>query len=437
MSNFQLLITNYNPLVLELSITALSHAGEGIGRHEGLAIFVPFALPGETVRVEIVEHKKRFARARLIEVVVPAPARVAPRCPHHFQLAPPEGFTSYTLSLACGGCQLQHLDYAGQLAFKQRTVVEQLTRIGGLTDPPVRPTVPSPAEYNYRNHVQFSLAGEARLGFWSADSRRVIAIRECHQIEPPLAELFHHVVIDPAQVPRLERVGLRAGAEGEMLVALGAEVEAPEVELDLSVDAALLRPDGTSLALSGRDYVIYDVRGRSFRVSAGSFFQVNTPVAERLVEVVLEALSQQGGEAVLDLYSGVGLFTAFVAPAAGRVVGVESFSPAVADAAVNLDEFDNVELYEAEVEDVLPGLEGPFDAVVLDPPRAGCSPESLDALLAAQVARIVYVSCDPATLARDARRLVSGGYTLAWAQPLDMFPQTYHVECVALFTRNI
>ncbi len=422
--------------MIELTITALSHAGEGIGRYGGLAVFVPFALPGETVQVEIVENKKRFARARLVEVLVPAPERRVPRCPHHFQLAPPEGFTSYRPSLACGGCQLQHLDYAAQRAFKQRTVIEQLSRVGGLADPPVRPTLPSPAEYNYRNHAQFSLAGEGRLGFWSADSRRVIAIRECHQIEPPLAELFLHIAADPAQVPALERVNLRAGAEGETLVVLEAGAEAPEVELDLSVDAALLREDGSALALAGRDYLIFEVRGRSFRVSAGSFFQVNTAMAQQLVDLVLEALALQQGEAVLDLYSGVGLFTAFLAPIAGRVVGVESFAPAVADAAVNLDEFDNVEIYEAAVEDVLPGLAGPFDAVLLDPPRAGCTPEGLDALLATQVARIVYVSCDPATLARDAKRLVAGGYTLSWAQPLDMFPQTYHVECVALFNRN-
>ncbi len=423
--------------MIELSITSLTHAGEGIGRHEGLAVFVPFALPGETVHVEIVEQKKRFARARLLEVLLPAPERLVPRCPHHFQLASPEGFDSSTLSTACGGCQLQHLDYAGQLAFKHHTVVEQLTRVGGLADPPVRPTLPSPVVFNYRNHAQFSLTSEGRLGFWSADSRRVVVIRECHQIEPPLAELFHHVAVEPAQVPELERVNLRAGADDETLVVLEASLEGPpEVELDMPVDAALLRPDGASLALAGRDDVLMEVRGRPFRVSAGSFFQVNTAMAEPLVDLVLEALSLAGGEAVLDLYCGVGLFTAFIAPVAGRVVGVESFAPAVADAAINLDEFENVEIYAAPVEAVLPRLEGAFDAVVLDPPRAGCTPEGLDALLAAQAARIVYVSCDPATLARDAKRLVAGGYTLAWAQPLDMFPQTYHVETVALFTRG-
>jgi 23S rRNA (uracil1939-C5)-methyltransferase len=136
---------------------------------------------------------------------------------------------------------------------------------------------------------------------------------------------------------------------------------------------------------------------------------------------------------VLDLYCGVGLFTAFLAPAAGRVVGVEAFEPAVDDAAVNLDEFDNVELYLAAVEDALPALAGPFDAALLDPPRAGCAPAALQALLAQRPARIVYVSCDPATLARDTRGLLDGGYVLDWVQPVDMFPQTYHIEAVARF----
>jgi len=161
---------------------------------------------------------------------------------------------------------------------------------------------------------------------------------------------------------------------------------------------------------------------------------VNIPVAERLVDLVLEGLALTGAERVLDLYSGVGLFSAFVAPRARQVIGVEAFEPAVADAAINLDEFDNVEIYAAPVEDVLPELEGPFDAAVLDPPRAGCEPAVLNALLAAHLARIVYVSCDAATLARDARRLVDGGLRLDWVQPVDMFPQTYHVECVAKFS---
>jgi len=177
-----------------------------------------------------------------------------------------------------------------------------------------------------------------------------------------------------------------------------------------------------------------EVHVRPFQVSGGAFFQVNPPMAEQLVDLVLAGLALTGQERVLDLYSGVGLFSAFLAPRARQVIGVEAYEPAVADAALNLDEFDNIEIYAAPVEDVLPQLAGPFDAAVLDPPRAGCDPAALAALLAARVARIVYVSCDAATLARDARRLVDGGMTLDWVQPLDMFPQTYHVECVAQFS---
>jgi 23S rRNA (uracil1939-C5)-methyltransferase len=153
--------------------------------------------------------------------------------------------------------------------------------------------------------------------------------------------------------------------------------------------------------------------------------------------MVLGALALRGGETVLDLYSGVGLFSAFIAPIAGRVIGIEAYAPAVSDAAENLDEFANVEIYQAAAEDVLPSLNLSADAVVLDPPRAGCAPEVVDALIRTGATRIVYVSCDPATLARDAKRLVAGGYALDWVQPLDMFPQTYHVECVAKFELGV
>jgi 23S rRNA (uracil1939-C5)-methyltransferase len=425
--------------MIELQITALSHSGEGIGRHEGRAIFVPFALPGETVRVEIIEEKKRFARARLLEIPAPAPDRIVPRCRHHFTLQPLPGFNSNTLATACGGCQLQHLGYPAQLAFKERTVRDQFQRLGGFADVPLRPALPSPREFNYRNHVQFALTPEGQLGFKAAGSHHVVAIRECHQVEPALADLFPRIAVEPdrsltATVPELERVTLRAGTDGETLVLFETEAEAPEVALDLPVSAALLRPDGTTMTLAGGDHVIMEVHGRPFRATGGSFFQVNTTVAELLVDLVLDGLALTGAERVLDLYSGVGLFSAFLAPRARQVIGIEAYEPAVADAAVNLDEFDNVEIYAAPVEDVLPQLAGPFDSAVLDPPRAGCEPAALAALLSARLARIVYVSCDAATLARDARRLVDGGMALDWVQPVDMFPQTYHVECVAHFS---
>ncbi len=422
--------------MLELTITALSHAGEGIGRADGRVIFVPFALPGETVQVEIVEDKAKFARAQLLSILAGSPERVTPRCPHHFTLQPPPGFESASLATACGGCQLQHLAYEAQLVFKRQTVIEQLQRTGAMENPPVRPALPSPRVFSYRNHVQFSLTAFGRLGFRAAGSHKVIAIRECHIIEPALAAVFPRIEVDPQEAGEIEAISLRAGSDDETLVLFETEAEPPEMSLDMALAAALLRPDGSTMTLAGGDNVVIQVRERAFRVSGGSFFQVNTAAAGLLVDLVLEGLALAGGETVLDLYSGVGLFSAFIAPIAARVIGVEAYEPAVDDAAVNLDDFDNVDIYAAAVEDALPGLSGPFDAAVLDPPRAGCTPEALDALLSAQVARIVYVSCDAATFARDARRLAAGGYRLEWVQPVDLFPQTYHIECVALFQPN-
>jgi 23S rRNA (uracil1939-C5)-methyltransferase len=414
------------PGVIELTITALSHAGEGIGRDAGRAVFVPFALPGETVRAEITSEKKNFARARLLEVLTPSPERISPPCPHHFSLSQPPS------ALACGGCQLQHLDYAAQLRFKQQTVVEQFNRVGGFTDPPVRALLPAPSPFRYRNHVQFSLTPEGRLGFQAAGSNRVVAVRECHLLSPAVNALWAQLAIESA--PDLERLTLRATDE-DALVIFESEADAPDLELDVPVSAALLRPTGSSYTLAGRNYLVETVRGRAFKISAGSFFQVNTALAEQMVALVLEALALRGGETVLDVYCGVGLFTSFIAPLAGRVIGIEAYAPAVGDAAENLDEFDNVEIYEAPAEEVLPALKVKADVVVLDPPRAGCAPAVLEALASSGAARIVYISCDPATLARDAKRLCAQEYALRWVQPLDMFPQTYHVECVALFEK--
>jgi len=405
-------------------ITSLSHAGEGVGRHDGRAVFVPFALPGETVRVELVEEKPTFARARLLEVLTPVPERCAPPCPHHFTVQN---------SAACGGCQLQHLTYAAQLAFKQQVVSEQFKRIGGFTDPPVRATLPAPDPFHYRNYVQFSLTPEGRLGFRSAHARAILPIETCHLLHPTLAALLPQLAIESAL--EVERLSLRVGAEDEPLIIFESAADAPDLELDLPVSAALLRPTGESFPLIGVDYVVEQVRGRAFKVSAGSFFQTHTAQAETLVTLVLEALALHGAEIVLDLYCGVGLFSAFIAPHVKKVIGVETFAPAVNDAAENLDEFENIEIYQAPAEEVLPTLSEKFEAVVLDPPRAGCARPVVDALIASNAQRLVYVSCDPATLARDAKLLVEGGYVLQSLQPVDMFPQTRHVECVGVFSK--
>ncbi len=408
---------------IELTLTSPSNGPDAIGRYEGRAIFVPFAIPGETARVEIVEEKPTFARARLLEVLSPSPDRVMPACKHFG---------------TCGGCHFQHMRYEAQLRWKRQIVADQLARIGGLESPNVLEAIPSPAPFHYRNHVQFSQTDSGQLGFVSVEFAReasVVPISECHIARPEIMELFGEIDIEKLDV---DRIGVRVGADGEtMLIFESDSGEPPDVELDLPISVAAVNKDGEALTLIGGDYLIYEVLGRPFRVSPGSFFQVNTAQAETLVKLVLEALNLQGGETVLDLYSGVGLFSAFIAPKVNRLVGVESFPPAVRDAEANLDEFDNVELYESPVELALDHLVtlSPCHRVILDPPRAGCDKQVIQHLITLAAPRLVYVSCDPATLARDAKRLIAGGYQLVSAQPLDMFPQTHHIETVAIFER--
>lgn len=409
--------------VIELELTDMAYGGAAVGRYEGRVVFVPYAIAGERVRVEIVEEKKRYAQARLIDVLAPSPDRVQPPCPH---FGPgPEG--------PCGGCQWQHIAYPAQVRFKQAILADQLQRIGGFSDPPLLSPVPSPSPWGYRNQARFGVSPDGQLGYRAMNSQRIIPIRECHIIDPRLLALFQALDLEPAG---LEGVTLRLGTATEelMLVLEMAGDEVPALETDMPLSCVLLFRDGSSVVLVGEGDLVEEVAGRRFHISAGSFFQVNTHLAEKLVERVLSYLALTGCETVLEAYSGVGLFTAFLAPHAARVIAIESNPSAVADAQVNLDEFNHIELYQAEVEEVLPVLEMALDAAVLDPPRAGCAPAVIDALIRLRPPRIVYVSCDPATLARDCKRLAMGGYRLAATQLVDMFPQTYHIESVSLLT---
>jgi 23S rRNA (uracil1939-C5)-methyltransferase len=404
-------------MTLELTLTTMSNGADAIGRHEGKAIFVPFAIPGEAVRVEIVEDKPTFARAKLIEVLSPSPDRVTPVCKHFG---------------VCGGCQWQHMRYEAQLRWKKQVVIDQLTRIGGIASPNVLDTIPAPSPLHYRNHVQFSQTEEGKLGFISVQSdKSVLKIEECHITHPDIMSLFNQLDIEKLDV---ERIGVRVTDDDTMIVFESDSGEPPDVELELDASVASVDKDGNVFTMIGSDHLIETINGRDFKVSASSFFQVNTAQAGRLVEAAMKGLGVQDGDTVLDLYCGVGLFTAFIAEKAARVIGVESFAPAVRDAEVNLDEFNNVELYESPVEMAMEHLvKESVQRVILDPPRAGCDKRVLKSLLKIAPQRIVYVSCDPATLARDAKRLIAGGYKLESATPLDMFPQTHHIETVAIF----
>ncbi len=412
--------TRMSRKTLELRLTGHAYGGDVFGRDpEGQMVFVPFALPGELVRLELVETHQRWARARLIEVLQPSPDRVEPRCPHFSD---------------CGGCHYQHMAYPAQLLAKAEIVRGQLERLGGLTDLPFEPTVASPSPWNTRNHLQFSLTEEGRLGYLAAASHRVVPIQVCHLPEPPLADLWPRLSLEA--IPGLHRVSLRCGAEGEAMIILEG-LGRPEVELTLEVPASVVWSSGESSAvLAGSGDLMFEVLGRRFRVSAGSFFQVHTALAAELVRRVLDALAIQPGEVIFDLYAGVGLFSAFLAQAGARLLAVELSPTASADFEVNLDEFEGVELFEASVEEALPTIAHRPQAVVLDPPRAGLAPQVIDQLARLAPARLAYVSCDPATLARDARRLTQAGFELERLTPLDLFPQTYHIETLSIWHRS-
>lgn len=405
----------------ELTLQEMVHGGQALGRHEGRTIFVPYGIPGEFIRARITEDRGRYAFAEVAEVLQPSPYRVTPRCPH------------FGPGL-CGGCHFQHIDYAAQPGYKRDVVIDQLRRIGGFADAVVQPTIPSPEAWAYRSHVTFHRDDAGNFCFVGTDDETLIPIEECHIIRPELLTLLDELNLD--EIPQLDRVRLQTGSGGDLMVVLSTQDdEAPELEVTMPVSINFLLSDNEPVNLIGSSNVTYTVRGRNFRVTAGGFFQVNVAQAGTLIDLVLEKLDLRGGESVLDLYAGVGLFTAFIAERAALVTSVESYPPAVTDADENLAEFDNVDLIEGGVEDVLFELEDAYDAAVIDPPRSGLDGEVLDALAEIGPRTMVYVSCEPSTLARDAKRLVQKGYRLVDVTPVDMFPQTYHIESVALFVR--
>ncbi len=411
--------------IFDLTPTAYTYGGETIARlPDGRAVFIPFAIPGERLRVELVESKASFARARLVEVLEPAPERIAARCPHFGE---------------CGGCHYQHLAYPDQIRVKSTLLLDQLTRIGKLDSPTVDRINPSPQEFDYRNHIEFHLASDGAPGFFKPRSKQILPIQVCHLPETPLGELWPQLEFEPGLA--IQRLGLRLGKEDDIQVILTSDnPNTPELVVeDLPVSIVHNSPFG-SLVLAGSPSVDIEVLSRPFRVSAASFFQANTRVAEHMVQHVQETLKARSmlhpDAVVLELYCGVGLFSAFLAGEVGRLVAVEASPEAVDDFSFNLDEFDNVEMYEAPAAQVLHGLDLQPDLVLVDPPRTGLEQPVLDALLQMSPPLIGYVSCDPATLGRDARRLSAGGYHLADLALFDQFPQTYHIESISLWERQ-
>jgi 23S rRNA (uracil1939-C5)-methyltransferase len=412
--------SNANPQLFEIKLEKLTYGGEAMGRlPDGRAVFVPFGLPGEDVRVRLTMEKQNFARGELLEILTASPERINPKCRHFGK---------------CGGCHYQNLSYERQLQAKTEILRDQLRRIGKIEDPPVKPIVVSPLEWNYRNHVQFHLTAEGKLGFINSKGNSSFPIEECHLSEISIDTFWPELHFESNK--DIERVSLRAGTGEELLVVLESESsETPELEIEADVSVVHLF-DEHPVVIAGQDHLTINVLEKDFRVSAASFFQVNTKMAGKMVEHLLAKLPVTSSSTLMDAYCGVGLFSNFFAPKCEKIIGIESSESVCEDFTVNLDEFDNIELYEGAAEEILPALAGRVSSVthmIVDPPRAGIEKHVLDAIITIKPQVIAYVSCDPSTLARDAARLIHGGYRLAEVTPFDLFPQTYHIESISIF----
>jgi 23S rRNA (uracil1939-C5)-methyltransferase len=459
--------------ILSLTIDDLAFGGEGVGRADGYVVFVPGGLPGDRLRVRLVQVRSRFGRGVIESVEAPSPQRVEAPCPYFGR---------------CGGCRLQHVAYGAQLAFKSKQVADALERLGGLKGVDLRPIIGAEETFGYRNKMEFTVArprghaphpgplpgGEREsiiVGLHEADRYdSVLDIERCllqsdrmnamlTEARAFFAERGLTVYEQDTGDGLLRFLMLREGKRtGEVMTNVVTSAPAVSELAPLAERLAARVPGTTSVVmnvnpkkasvavgveehlLGGRDHIRESVGGLTFQVSANSFFQTNTRQAERLFDLVVESTGLTGTETVYDLYSGTGAISLLLARRSRWVYGIEVAQAAVDDAGVNAaaNGITNCTFVCGEVRFVLPSLIAKgvtAEVVVADPPRAGFHPKALHALIMLGARRIVYVSCNPTTLARDLGELVRGGYRLEWVQPVDMFPHTPHIEAVARLER--
>ncbi|HMQ30328.1 MAG TPA: TRAM domain-containing protein [Chloroflexaceae bacterium] len=415
------------PALLELTLDGIAQGGDGVGRHEGVVVFARGGLPGERVRLRLTERKASYARGEVLEVLDPSPDRVAP-------------------AVASGDhAPWRHIAYPAQLRLKETILREQLAKLAGISDAPIAPIIAAPQPWAYRNAARLHAAGAA-VGYYAAGTRDLVPLSADPLLLPALNEAL--AALGPLLPPGLlSGVSLRgSSAFGYGLAVLHPAEGAPLGELDHL--GAVWRAHAPSLAgalVEGRELFVASgvgelhdsLGGVTFSLGPTSFFQVNVPQAAHLLELTMEALAPAPGARLLDLYSGVGAFALPLAAAGASVTAVEEHAAAVADGrrSAELNDIFGVRFLRAPVERALPGLDGPFDGVVLDPPRRGCHPAVIEELARLAPPRVVYISCHPGILGRDLPPLLGAGYRLARLQPVDLFPQTPHIETVVVLER--
>ena len=415
-----------------VELTDMAYGGEAVGRHEGMVLFVSGGVPGDVVNADVTISKKSFVRGRVAEVLKPSELRTDAPCPY---------FGS------CGGCQWQNVRYQEQLNIKHHLVAEAFQRIGHL-EVEVQPVLGMEDPWHYRNTMEFGFTFENEPGLRRTRGHRIVPIGECLISRPQINETLE-LLWDLFAREKLAEIlpnnaFVRVGdVFPGVVVGLFGHGDWPEIaermvqarpDLIAGVVQRKGRGSEKGRTLFGKDYTEHTLLGKPYRASIASFFQVNRTQVERLIETVLAWLEPLPDQVILDAYSGVGTFTLQLAEKVMEIVAVEASPSANADARINTSPWQNVRLVEGNFGEVELPVER-VDGVVIDPPRAGCSPEALETLTRLAPGRIVYVSCDPTTLARDAGLLVAAGYRLERIQPVDLFPQTYHVETLALFLR--
>ena len=443
--------------VYTVAIRDLGVHGEGIGSVDGFTVFVPGALPGETVTAEIILLKKSYALGKLLSIEQESPFRVVPECPVYEN---------------CGGCQLSHLTYEGQLDMKYRRVKDVIERIAGESGNLVRPVLPAAHPFAYRNKMAVPaglVKGKAALGCYRQGSHDIIPVSSCAIQKEENNRLLRFarrfiekygisVYDEKTRKGSLRHVLGRVGDGGKMIAVLVTASEIlpeekrwiEEIKKELPEVVSLWHNIQSKLGntilgakirhLWGRETLTASLCGLRFEVSPYSFFQVHKEQAEILYEKALAYADLKGGETVIDAYCGTGTISLCLAKKAKRFIGIEIVKPAIEDAKKNAkkNHMENTEFYAADAGKLMPQLyrQGLVpDVIVMDPVRAGCSEEVLKAAAGMNPKRIVYVSCNPATFARDAKILKSEGYEIKEIQPVDMFPQTMHVEAIVLLSK--
>ena len=438
---------------LELTIDSVTLEGAGVGRVDGFALFVPGALAGERVRVHVIKVTASYAVGKLMEVVEPSPHRMEPRCPVYAK---------------CGGCAFGHVTYEEELRIKERHVADALTRLGGLKEVPLRPILGMGQPERYRNKGAFPYGmtdkGPA-FGFYAPRSHRLVPVQDCLIEQESVCRAVNAIQTWAEQnhiTPYDEGTGkgclrhavARMTTSGELMAVIVTRGDLPHKKelidaMSFADSVYWNRNDRNTnvifgdrfTQLSGRPTLRETLCGLDFEVSPRSFLQVNPVQTQRLYGAALELLSPQPDETVADVYCGIGTISLLLARQAGKVIGIEVVPEAVENAQENAarNGIQNASFLCAPAEEALPKLVAQgqtIDCLTVDPPRKGCDPQVIEAILASGARRMVYVSCNPATLARDVKLLTAGGFTVQAVQPVDMFPRCGHVETVVLLSKG-